>query len=484
MDKAQQELNHFEIQQMAEAIDKLAANPKAFGAAYEAFVAGDAAKFSAALGQVGIEGDCHWVCRFFCTKRCVGVCRKFCPRPGTGDVTAEEIHSFAKTVGPLLRDPGFVKRLCDIIQAGQVDAWNQELEKNKLQPYCHQLCIILCTECCKKHCQRVCPPTPLITRVGSIPITQISVLGYGSGPSIPNFFVPPPNPPAGVGDHPFGGMVWLMGIFNMPTAKEYLVEVSTAPGGPYNTILVGPQGGYDQIDPITGLTTQPPPPNPPDPVVPGVFQYFRTRSQSGGGDPGWFQIDQLTDSDGGRLTTGEKTLLMWPPSLTDGVYYLRLRVRDGAMNTRVSSPQVVRLDNTGPFPLPRPTITLQLQKPDGTRVPLKCGKVRKGDGLIVVTIHAYDPNMSQIAVTARGNSNLSVPVVDVTATPLSKTYNGNIADQGYVLPTEFLWDPWSDPNIVPCCYLVYVEVWDRTIINNSWSGGHYNAGWEALEIGL
>jgi hypothetical protein len=279
-------------------------------------------------------------------------------------------------------------------------------------------------------------------------------------------------------------MVWLMGIFNMAAAKEYLVEVSAAPGGPYSTILVGPQGGYDQINPLTGLTTQPPPPVPPDPVVPGVFQFFRTRGQSIGPDPGWFQIDQLTDSDGGRSTLGEKTLLMWPTSLPDGVYYLRLRVRDAAMNTIVSSPQVVRLDNTGPFPLPRPIITLQLQKKDGTRVPLKCGKVRKGDGLIVVTVQAYDPNMSQIAVTARGNSGLSVPVVDITATPLSKTYNGNTADQGYVVPTEFLWDPWSDPNIVPCCYLVYVEVWDRTIINNNWGGGHYNAGWEAIEIGI
>src|SRR5262249_13089532 len=138
---------------------------------------------------------------------------------------------------------------------------------------------------------------PLITRVGSIPISQIDSLGYGSGPSIPPFFVPVPNPPAGIGDHPFGGMVWLMGIFNMPTAKEYLLEFSTAPGGPYKTILVGPQGGYDQINP-----SQPPPPVPPDPIMPG-FQYFRTRSQSVGPDPGWFQVNQLTDSDGGRFTT-------------------------------------------------------------------------------------------------------------------------------------------------------------------------------------
>ncbi len=472
-----QSISRYEIQQTGEAIEKLSSDPKAFSSAYEAFIAGDAAKFGAALGSVGIDQDCKWVCRFFCRKRCIGVCRKFCPQPPTGEVDANEILGFAKTVGPLLKDEAFVERMFGFIETSNVEGWSEEIKRSQLGPYCYQLCMILCAERCEKQCHKVCPPNPLITRVGSIPITQINALGYGNGPSIPNFYVPPPTPSTGVGDHPFGGMVWLMGIFNMPTAVEYLVEVSTSPNTGYTPILVAPQGGYDQVPP------QPPPPVPPDPVVMG-FQYFRTRTQSTGVDPGWFQINQLTDSDGGRLTTGEKTLLMWPTSTPDGVYYLRLRVRDAAMNTRVSSPQVVRLDNTGPFPLPRPTISLQLQKPDGTRTPLKCGKVHKGDGLIVVTIQAYDPNMSYVAVTARGNSGLSVPVVDITSTPLSKTYNGNIADQGYIVPTEFLWDPWSDPNIVSCCYLVYVEVADRAILNNAFNGGHYNAGWEAIEIGL
>lgn len=477
---------YYEIQETAAAIEKLAANPKAFSQAYEAFVAGDADKFAAALSQVGISDLCHWVCRFFCQKRCVGVCRKFCPSVAKGEVNAEEILAFAKAVGPLLRDPAFVRRLCDILQSGNVEAWNQEIERNKLQPYCYQLCLILCLECCGRHCHKVCPPNPLITRVANVPIAQIDPLGYGHGPdALHTGAVPVDTPSTGVGDHPFGGAVELWGVFNFPTATEYLVEVASAPGGPYSPILVPPQWGYDSIDPSTGLQNQPPPPVPPDPVQPlGTFEYFRTRSQSGGGDPGWFQINQIQDSDGGRLTSGEKVLLTWPTSAPDGVFYLRLRVRDAVMNTRVSSPQVVRLDNTGPFPLPRPIITLQLQKPDGTTVPLKCGKVRKGDGLILVTIQAYDPNMSQIAVTARGNSGLSVPVVSTTAVPLSKTYNGNILDQGYVVPTTFLWDPWSDPNIVPCCYLVYVEVWDRTIINGYWSGGHYNAGWEAIEIAI
>ncbi len=468
-----------ELRETAEALEKLAANADAFGAAHAAFVARDAAKFEAALNQVGIAELCQLICRFFCSKRCVGICRKFCPRPTPRGVDAAEVLAFAKAVAPLFRNEAIVGRFLEIMEAEDVEAWNAEIKQHNLEVFCYQICLLLCSLRCKTKCYVICPPAPLITRVGSIPVSQIDAAGFGSGPSIPPFYVGPPNPAAGYGDHPFGASVWLMGIFNMPTAKEYMVEVSsTGPNGTYNPILVGPQVGYDQVPP------QPPPPVPPDPVVPGEFQHRRTRSQSIGADPGWFQIDQLTDSDGGRLTTGEKTLLMWPTSTPDGVYYLRLRVRDALMNTRVSSPQVVRLDNTGPFPLPRPIITLQLQRPDGTRVPLKCGKVHRGDGLIVITIQAFDPNMSQVSVTARGNSGLSVPVVDITATPLSKTYNGNIADQGYVVPTEFLWDPWSDPNIVPCCYLVYVEVSDRAILNNTYTGGHYNAGWEAIEIGL
>jgi hypothetical protein len=468
-----------EIRQTAETIDKLAGNEQAFGEAYAAFIAEDAAKFEAALIKVGIAERCHIVCRFFCQKHCVGLCRKFCPNPQQGDVNEKEILAFAKTIAPLLRDEATVARFLAIMEAQDVKAWNEAIKKYKLEAFCIQFCALLCSLRCTKRCHKVCPPSPLITRVGSLPVAQIDGLGFGHGPSIQPGLVQSDNPAAGVGDHPFGGLVELRGIFNMPAVKEYLVEVSsTGAPGSYNPIIVGPQGGYDQVPP------QPPPPPFPELTVSPPFQQFRTRSQSVGPDPGWFQVDELCDSDGGRLPAGEKVLLTWPTPAPDGVYYLRLRVRDAAMNVRVSGPQLVRLDNTGPFPLPRPTITLQLQKKDGTRTPLKCGKVHKGDGVIVVTIQAYDPNMSSIAVTARGNSGLSVPVVDTSMTPLSKTYNGNIADQGYVVPTEFLWDPWSDPAIVPCCYLVYVEVADRAILNNTYTGGHYGAGWEAIEIGL
>jgi hypothetical protein len=473
--------------QMTQALEKLAGNQEAFNNAHAAFAEKDSAKFNDALGKAGIAEYCHLICRFFCRKHCGGRCLKFCPKPNRDEVDVKEILAFTQAITPLLKNEVTVKWLLDITEAENIDEWNRFLKENKLEAFCYQLCILLCAWQCKKKCYDLCPPNPLITNVGNIPVSQINALGYGNGKSVPSGYVSLPNPAAGYGDHPFGGGIIIKGIFNMPTAVEYLVEVSsTGPGGPY-TPIIEPQVGDDYFP------LQIPLPVPPDAPFPGPgwngIVYERGRSQSTGADPGWFKVDQLCDSDGGRLAIGEKQLMQWSSSMlngtptTDGVYYLRLRVRDG-VTTRVSSPQVLRLDNTGPFPLPRPTISLQLQKPDGTLVPLKCGKVHKGDGLILVTIQAYDPNMSSVSVTARGNSGLSVPVVSTTAVPLSKTYNGNIADQGYVVPTQFLWDPWNDPNIVPCCYLVYVEINDRTIIGNRYDGGHYNAGWEAIEIGF
>ena len=473
-----------ELQQTAEIVQKLASNEAAFNEAHAAFIAEDPNKFEAALGRAGIAIEhCHIVCRFFCKKVCIGICRRFCPRPQEGEVDVKEIRAFANAIGPVFQDEKNITTFLEIMEKGDVERWAKEVKRLKLDIFCYQLCIFLCALRCRRRCFKVCPPLPLITRVGSIPVSQIDALGFGHGPSIQPGLVQADNPAGGIGDHPFGGVAELRGIFNMATVTEYLVEVSsTGPGGPYNTIIVGPQGGYNQFP------LQPPPPVPPDPPFPGpgwvLFQHFRTRSQSTGADPGWFQVNQLADSDGGRLPTGEKVLMTWPTTLPDGLYYLRLRVRDAAMNVRVSAPQIVKVDNTGPFPLPQPTISLQLEKKDGTRVPLKCGKVRKGDGLIIITIHAFDPNMAGVSVTARGNSGLSVPVVDTLGTPLSRTYNGNIADQGYPVPTEFKWDPWSDPRIVPCCYLIYIEINDRAILNNTYTGGHAAVGWEAIEIGF
>jgi len=157
----------------------------------------------------------------------------------------DEILSFSKRITELFEDEKVLKRFLQISAEENVKEWNDALKEYKLEPFCFQLCRLLCAWQCKGKCYKICPPSPLITRIGSIPVSQIDSLGYGNGPSIPPFFVGSPNPAAGYGDHPFGGPVWLMGIFNMPTATEYRVEVASSPAGPYSPIIVGPQLGYD-----------------------------------------------------------------------------------------------------------------------------------------------------------------------------------------------------------------------------------------------
>ena len=111
-----------------------------------------------------------------------------------------------------------------------------------------------------------------------------------------------------------------------------------------------------------------------------------------------------------------------------------------------------------------------------------CEKVERGKGnLVVITITAWDENFSSINVALLGGCGWSFPIVDTGGTSLSKTYNGNIADTGYPVATEFLWDPWA-AKIDPCCYLIDVRINDRAIINNSWSGGHPNENWRSITI--
>jgi hypothetical protein len=460
-----------ELLEIARAAETLAKDEEAFKEAAEAFLARDASRFEAALERVGLADHCRHICFFFCEKHCVGQCLRFCPGRPRRPLDAGEIREFALALANV--DARTLERLIDLVEKDNVDAWNELLTQRELTKFCHQLCHFLCRVRCRRICRELCPRRPLITRVSSIPVSQIGPQGFGNGPSIPPFQVPAPNPPAGVGDHPVGASVWLMGVFNMPTATQYKVEIADNPAGPYSPLA----------EPVTGYNENPFPPPANGPPV--------TRFPSGGADPGWYEVADIPDSDGGPTALGEKTLLYWTSTtVADGIYYLRLRVRDGVVE-RVSSPQVVQTDNTAP---PTPVISLQLLKEDGSKTPLKCGEVKQGDGLILVTVQAFDPNFSRLSVAAQGNSSLSVPIVGVpaplfpggAAVPLSKTYNGVLADQGYPVATEFVWDPWSDPAIVenPCCYVVRIDIWDRAVLNNAWSGGHGNSGWEAIEISL
>jgi hypothetical protein len=455
-----------ESREAAAAAAELAGDPKAFGEAYAAFEASDADRFQAVLDRVGLGQRCRLICVFFCRKRCVGGCRRLCPGDPP-EVTADEVREFALAFAQLSEEE--MKRLAEIVHRQDEAAWKEALDRHELTRFCYQVCHLLCIVRCKRHCRELCPPAPLITNIGSILTpTRVGPQGFGNGQGVPPFHVPFPNPPLGVGDHPFGGYPWVKGIFNMPTATEYKVEIADSPGGTYTAISVAVDGTNNTA---TG----------PVPV---------TRTPSGSPDPGWYKVVEIADSDGGPFAFGEKRLLDWPtPAMPDGIYYLRLRVRDGSGTERVSAPQIAQSDNTGPS---LPLITLELRTPAGELKELKCGKVRRGDGLIRITVQAWDVNFGTMGVAAQGNSSLSVPVVAVPEgsppgtlpVPLTKTYNGDITDQGYPAPASFLWDPWSDPRIVPCCYVVRIDIYDRALSNNWWAGGHGNSGWEALEIGF
>jgi hypothetical protein len=450
-----------ELRDAAAAAERLAADEEAFVSAFDAFAAGDAARFQAILEHAGIADRCELICFFFCEKRCVGTCARLCPERPTRPVDAREVLEFTHAIARVAKDRRALERLLAIAEKEDVKAWQAELKKLELTRFCHQVCRFVCRTRCKRVCRHLCA-RPLITRISSIPTAQFDAQGFGNGPSVPPFQVPPPNPAAGVGDHPIGASSWLMGIFNFPSATQYRLEYGPTPAGPWTTIA----------EPVLGYANGFPPPQ----VI---------RFPSGGGDPGWYDISAIPLSDGGSSTSGEKTLVYWTTP-ADGLYYLRLRVRNGG-SEKVSAPRAVRVDNTPP---PTPTIKLELKTPSGTLKPLKCGQVKKGDGLIRITVEAHDDNFSSLSVAAQGNSSLSVPVVAVPegssgpAIPLSKTYNGNVADTGYPVPTSFIWDPWNDPSIVPCCYVVRIDIRDRAVLNNAWAGGHGGAGWEAIEIGF
>jgi len=450
-----------ELREMAAAAEKLAADEESFAEAFDAHAASDAARFQAALERVGIGDRCDLICVWFCEKRCVGTCIRLCPERPTRPVDAKEVLEFTHAIARVARDRRALERLLAIAEKEDVKAWQAELKKLELTRFCHQVCRFVCRTRCKRACRHLCA-RPLITRISSIPTAQFDVQGFGHGPSVPPFQVPPPNPAAGVGDHPVGGSSWLLGVFNFPAATQYRLEYASSPVGPWVPISE-PVPGYASMWPLIPVT----------------------RFPSGGGDPGWYDIVDIPLSDGGNTTAGEKTLVYWTTP-ADGLYYLRLRVRDGATE-KVSAPRAVRVDNTAP---PTPVIKLELKTPSGDLKPLKCGQVKKGDGLIRITVEAHDDNFSQLSVAAEGNSSLSVPVIAVpegTAgppVPLSKTYNGNVADTGYAVPTSFIWDPWNDPRIVPCCYVVRIDIWDRAVLNNAWAGGHGGSGWEAIEIGF
>jgi len=439
-----------ELRQTGEAIGKLAKDEAAFTRTVEAFRARDAEKFQSELSRLGLLPFCILICRWLCSKHCVFLCRRLC-REGQGEVSIAEMREFALITQQLASNEALLKRFLEAVDREDADGFNKLLAEMKWQRFCHQLCHYLCQVRCRYVCKLLCPPRPVITEVGLIPTSQIDATGRAAGPSFPPGPTSPDNKPAGVGDHPFGGLANIQGVFNIASPFQYKVEWATAPAGPWTPILTAIYDFDCSVWPFT--------------------YYYRSP------DPqGWYNV-----ADMGCL--GKQYLTDWQtPNDRDKLYYLKLTVRNSALAEFESMVVPARVDNGSPQPQP-PVIELELQLPNGTRRKLGCcEKVEQGDGnLVVIKLQAWDENFSHIDVELIGGCNASYPIVDKGGTPLSKTYNGNVADTGYPTLTEFLWDPWKD-KVSPCCYVIDVRIYDRVIANNTWSGGHAAEGWRSITI--
>src|SRR3954469_5682489 len=311
-----------ELRDSGEAMGLLADDPEVFRAAVDAFRAVDPDRFQEILDKLGILDRCALVCRWLCSKHCLHVCLKLSGAPEVTELDVEEWREFAELSRRIAKDEELLKALIDAVDREDVDAWKELVARLKADRYRHQLCHWICLVRCRRVCRLMCPPKPLITNLGSIPTpTQVSAQGFGNGPGDPAANVPFPTPPAGVGDHPFGGTPDVRGVFNFPGATQYMVEITDNPGG----------GTWDPVEvQVTGRNYVPFPP----------FVIACTRNPSTGVDHGWYEVSQICDSHGGPTDVGGEGLRALPTgSRPDGVYYLRLRVRAGTAE-RVSAPQV------------------------------------------------------------------------------------------------------------------------------------------------
>lgn len=449
-----------ELRDTAEAMAKLAEDEGAFTRTVEAFRAQDAEQFQGELSKIGLLNRCRYICRFLCTKHCVFKCSRLCKQPQTKDeqLAISEIREFAKVVANIAKDEALLKQFVDASERDDAEAFDALITKLKLQTFCHQLCHWLCFVRCRLVCKKMCPKPPLITEVGYIPVNQITGAGPGTGLAAGESAPPGTTsldnkipPTGGVGDHPFGGLANIRGVFSITSPFQYKVEYSTSPTGP--TWIPILESIKDYIF-----------------VFPNMVPYNRVPDGLG-----WYNV-----ADMGLL--GPDYLTNWPtPADRNKTYYLKLTVRTAALIEFESIVIPARVDNGQPT---TPVIDLELQKPDGSRQKLDCcEKIDRGDGnKLVITLTASDENFSSIGVSLIGGCGASYDIKDaISGIPLSKYYNGNIADTGYPVPTTFLWDPWA-AGVSPCCYLIYVTINDRVIANNSWSGGHSNANWHSITI--
>ena len=158
IDEHDQDVTVQELVQTADAVARLALDQTAFKEAHAAFNQDDAKAFQAALEKVGLNELCQIVCGFFCTKCCIGIGRKFCSGPKKGKSDAEEMFACAQAFGAVFKEEATAERFIRIVEEEDVEAWNAEMKKYKLKPFCYEISVLVCSRRCKKKCGALCQP--------------------------------------------------------------------------------------------------------------------------------------------------------------------------------------------------------------------------------------------------------------------------------------------------------------------------------------
>lgn len=177
---------------------------------------------------------------------------------------------------------------------------------------------------------------------------------------------------------------------------------------------------------------------------------------------GWYLISEMCDP---------QFLTIWNTAGMEGAHYLRLTVQSGGSDF-FSDAVTVMIDNT------RPTIDLQnlmILQPDGDLEEIFCEGITKEQGKLRITYDVDDENFAYFDIVAMGANSLTIPIY-------SKSYGGNPAVKG---ETGFIdWEPWKETKLIPCCYIIRLAAWDRTIVNNMsfGHGSHRVARFQAVEI--
>ena len=415
------------------ALEILLENPDDFRVVAKAVEERDTKTYQAVLSKHKIIPVCLWICRWFCTKITVFICKRFCPEDIPFKDSVEEMMEFAQVTLRITEDPKKFREILNAYNTQDIDKWQDLINEHKLRPFCRQLCRWFSYYECTRICQEFCPPMPEITRVGRIPRGQIDTHGYADGPSYDGTSTPNDDLSEGRGDHPFGGYVLIEGVFHISSPEKYRAEYS------HNLSIWTPI--------MTKIKNKKPCINSGN-LIPD--------------STGWYQISDMCDP---------QFLTIWKTHGMDKKFHIRLTVHSAGSDFH-SDAVAVMLDNTYPKVDLK---NLMILSPDNDLEEIVCKGIKKGQGKIRITYDVQDTNFAYLSIVAEGQSSTTLQIY-------SKSYAGNPAMTG---ETGYIdWEPWTDSNFKPCCYLIRLTVWARSIINNMsfTHGNHRVSRFQAVEI--